>query len=137
TSTGVADTWRTVEFEGISLPNIVFALSVDGIGDSFLLSPVISIPAGGARLTFTHGFVLEDGYDGGVLEISIGGGPFMDVITAGGVFEQGGYTGTISSTDESPIAGRPAWTGDSGVNIQTIVQLPASAAGAAVQLRWR
>jgi uncharacterized repeat protein (TIGR01451 family) len=137
TLAGVGDAWRTIEFEGLSLPNIVFALSVDDVGDSVLLSPIVSIPAGGARLAFTHGYALEEGYDGGVLEISIGGGPFTDVTAAGGVFEQGGYSGTISLEDESPIAGRPAWTGDSVVNVRSILRLPPSSDGAAVQLRWR
>ena len=69
-------------------------------------------------LTFRHSYDLENGKDGGVLEISINGGPFIDFVAAGG---GGLYNGTISSGSFSPIAGRAAWTGDSGgyVTVQT------------------
>ena len=49
---------------------------------------------------------------GAVLEISIDGGAFADIIDAGGSFVTGGYGNTISDATDSPIGGRPAWTGD-------------------------
>ena len=65
-------------------------------------------------LFFAHSYDLENGRDGAVVEISINGGAFTDIITAGGSFGFGGYNGTISTAFQSPIAGRPAWTGNSG-----------------------
>jgi len=72
-----------------------------------------------------------------VLEIQIGAGSWTDIIDAGGSFVSGGYTGPISTAWESPIAGRQAWSGNSGGYINTVVNLPASANGQNIQLRWR
>ena len=77
------------------------------------------------------------GFDGGVLEISIGGGAFTDIITAGGSFVTGGYNLTISTGFQSPIAGRQAWSGNSGGYITTIVNLGPNVAGQTVILRFR
>ncbi|MCK6500126.1 MAG: hypothetical protein L6Q38_11680, partial [Nitrospira sp.] len=82
--------WTTVQFNGPTPPNIVFVQSVDSVGDSALVSPVIQVPASGAKVTFIHGFGLEEGFDGGVLEIAIGGGVFTDILAAGGSFTAGG-----------------------------------------------
>ncbi len=72
-----------------------------------------------------------------VLEISIAGGAFADIITAGGTFVSGGYTGAISTSFGSPIAGRQAWNGNSGGYITSTVNLPPAANGQNVQLKWR
>ncbi|MCC7373803.1 MAG: immunoglobulin domain-containing protein [Verrucomicrobiales bacterium] len=134
---GIGLQWQTFKFDGPTPPNIVYVSSVDGVGDSALVSPVIQVPAAGAKVTFVHGFGLEEGFDGAVLEISVGGGQFNDILAAGGSFVENGYNGQISATDGSPIAGRRAWTGTTGDNISTTAQFPATAAGKAVQLRWR
>ena len=76
-------------------------------------------------------------YDGGLLEIQIGSGPFMDILAAGGSFVTGGYTRTISSDFGNPLAGRRAWSGNSGGFITTTVNLPAAAAGQSILLKWR
>jgi len=72
-----------------------------------------------------------------VLDIKIGAGAYTDIVAAGGVFVLGGYNSTISSSFQSPIGGRQAWSGASGGFINTEVTLPASANGQNVQLRWR
>ena len=65
------------------------------------------------------------GFDGGVLEISTdGGNTFQDILAAGGSFVMGGYNRTISADRGSPIAGRQAWSGNSGGFITTMVNLP-------------
>jgi hypothetical protein len=69
-----------------------------------------------------------------VLEVSIDGGPFQDILAAGGFFGQGGYNGTISACCGNPLAGRNAWTGSSGGFIETDVGLPQ---GHTIVLRWR
>ena len=43
-----------------------------------------------------------------MLEISIGGGAFQDILAAGGSFVTGGYNVTISTCCSNPIAGRPS-----------------------------
>src|ERR1019366_5583176 len=76
-------------------------------------------------------------YDGGVLEIKIGTGSFTDIVTAGGSFLSGGYKSTIYTGYANPLAGRAAWSGNSGGFITTLVNLPAAASGQTVQLKWR
>ncbi len=87
-------------------------------------------------MEFRNNFALETSFDGGVLEISINGGPFADFVVAGGSFIAGGYTDTIDTDFGNPLAGRPAWSGSSGGFILTRAMLPPAAAGQSVQLRW-
>jgi hypothetical protein len=117
--------------------NAVFVPDFGGVTDERLDSPSISLFGTGARVTFRHNFNLQSGFDGGVLEISISGGAFQDVIEAGGVFVAGGYNSTISVGSGSPIAGRQGWSGNSGGFITTVVSLPQNTAFRSFQLRWR
>ena len=75
---GVA--WVTSTMTPFSAPNDAFAPDPSNIGDSILLSPTFSVPAGGATLTFKNNFNTESTFDGMVLEISINGGAFADII---------------------------------------------------------
>jgi hypothetical protein len=130
-----------------SAPNSVFAADLpsctgsgcsttDG-GETTLTSPSFAVSSQAARLTFRHRFNTELGFDGGVLEIKIGSGDFQDIIAAGGTFLQSGYNVAIYQSPPNPLGTRMAWTGNSGGYITTIAQLPVSAAGQSVQLRWR
>jgi hypothetical protein len=136
-----ATTWATTTAQSDSSPNSAFDPSAAKPTDVVMVSPTFTVGTATATLTFANDFNLESGvgvgYDGGVLEISINGGGWTDIVAAGGTFLQNGYNYTISSSYQSPIAGRQAWSGNSGGFITTIVQLPASAAGQSVQLRWR
>jgi hypothetical protein len=123
-----------------SAPNSAFVDEPTTPADKYLDSPAISVASSTAQLTFKQRADFESGFDGGVLEIKIGGGPFTDIVSAGGSFVSGGYNGTISTAWGSPISGRQAWTGANGSSAAmatAIVTLPASAAGQPVQLRWR
>lgn len=116
-------------------PNAAWVNDPAVISDKYLDSPPIQIAQlENAELMFRNNYSLEAGRDGGVLEISIDGGPFQDILAAGGSFGQGGYNGTISACCGNPLAGRNAWTGSSGGFIQTSVGLPQ---GHTVVLRWR
>ena len=119
-----------------SLPNAVFVDDPNVISDKRLDSPdlhVVQFP-GTSWLTFRQNFNLETGFDGGVLEISSNGEAFQDILAAGGSFITGGYNSTISTQFGSAIAGRPAWSGNSGGFITTTVNLPRSGT---IVLRWR
>ena len=95
------------------------------------------------RLAFRHNFNLEAsdsdpnlGFDGGVLELSTdGGNTFQDILAAGGSFVAGGYNRVIATDRGSPIAGRQAWSGDSGGFVTTVVGLPSNLLQG--KLRWR
>jgi hypothetical protein len=125
----------------VSPPNGAGVLSSATVSESRLESPVLSVPFAPARLSFMNSFSLETTRDGGVLEISLDGGPFTDILASGGHFLEGGYTDRIGVGFSSPIAGRNAWTGTQAVSAQhfilTRVDLPSSASGHGVRLRWR
>ncbi len=129
--------WVTTAASSDTAPNSAFVNDPSAVNDKVLDSPSIPVTTSSATVSFRHSFNLEDTFDGGVLEISIGGGPFTDIIAAGGSFVQGPYTDTISSSFSSPIAGRQAWSGSSGGYITTVANLPAAASGQNVVLRWR
>lgn len=120
-------------------PNSAFALDPLTVGGGTdLTSPAMAITSAAATVSFRNKYATEGGWDGGVLEISVGGGPFQDIIAAGGAFIQNGYNGMLGANGaNNPLAGRNAWSGDSGGYITSIVRLPAAAAGQNVQLRWR
>jgi len=120
-----------------SAPNAAFVNDPEAISDKRLDSPSVPIQSDSAQLTFRQNLDLESGFDGGVLEISIGGGAFQDILDAGGSFVVGGYTHMISSSFQSPIPGRHAWSGYSGGFITTTVNLPSAAASQNIVLRWR
>lgn len=136
-ASGSVTPWVTATGSTDTAPNAAFASDPSTVTDNWLDSPSIPIATATARLTFRHNYSFETGYDGGVLEIAVGAGSFTDIITAGGSFVTGGYVSAISSCCGNPLAGRQAWTAGSGGFITTAVNLPASAAGNNIRLRWR
>lgn len=119
-------------------PNSAFHNDPSCVTDNLMLAPSVAIPSGTtATITLHHSYNTESTFDGGVLEISINGGAFTDIIAAGGSFVGGAYNGTISVNFLSPLAGRQAWTGNSGGFVTTTVDLPPTAIGQNVQFRFR
>jgi hypothetical protein len=113
-------------------PNAAWVNDPEAVSDKRLTSPPVRIPLlQNAGLMFRHNYAFEEGFDGGVLEISIDGGAFQD---AAPFIGQGGYNGTISTCCGNPLAGRQAWTGSSGGFVTTQVQLPSNHT---IALRWR
>ena len=143
---GFLSAWATTNGFSDSAPNSVFAPDGASAGESELVSPVIPIQSSTAQLTFRQNYNLAfhstthprttTYYNGGVLQISIGGGAFTDIVSAGGSFAVGGYNCTLASGTANPLSGSPAWGGSSGGWVTTTVLLPASAAGQSVQLKW-
>ena len=143
-ATGGQSNWVTSTISMDTAPNAAFSPDPNSVGVNELDSPSIPINSGVAQLSFRQGYSLalsttnsSLGYDGGVLEIAIGGGSYTDIIAAGGSFLGGGYNTTLSGDYSNPLAGRQAWSGNSGGFITTVVNLPAAAAGQNVQFRWR
>ncbi len=122
-----------------SAPNSAAAADPATVGGgSNLTSPSILITAPAATVSFRNRYDTEPGWDGGVLEISIAGGVYQDILAAGGSVLENGYNGNLGSNGvNNPLAGRSAWTGNSGGFLATTLRLPPSAAGQSVQLRWR
>jgi hypothetical protein len=142
-ATGAEVPWVTSTTTPFSEPNDAFAPNPSDIGNTELVTPSFPVAAGGARLTFKNLYNMENLFDGMVLEISINGGTFADIIAAGGSFVSGGYTGTIFTGFGNPLSGRDAWSGLSGGTVEapayitTVVNLPPAANGQNVQLKWR
>lgn len=142
TASGAAPTWATSNSgsptpSSFSAPNAAFVDDPAVVTDKQMVTAAFVAPTGGA-VSFRNNFNLEQGFDGGVLEISINSGAFVDITSlAGGGFTTGGYTGTISTTFSNPIGGRSAWTGTSGGFIVSRATLPTAAAGQSVRLRFR
>jgi len=128
--------WATTSAVPDSGVNAAFVSDPSTVSDKSLYSPALAVTTPYARVSFRSSYSLEAGFDGGVLEIAIGGGPFADIVAAGGSFLAGGYAGTLAAS-ANPLAGRNAWTGASGGYVTTTALLPPSAAGAPVMLRWR
>lgn len=119
-------------------PNSAFALDPLTVGGGTdLTSPATPISSAAGLVVFRHKYNTEAGWDGGVLEVSIGGGAFQDILVAGGAFIENGYNGSLGGGTNNPLAGRAAWTDNSNGYITTSVRLPASAEGQNVQLRFR
>ena len=145
---GPGPLWVTEAGNPDTVPNAAHVDDSPAVSDKWLDSPPLSIATATALLTFRHSYsfwaeCLPDAcpkyytyFDGGVLEISIGGGDFEDILAAGGSFVAGGYTGPISAVG-SPIVGRAAWSYGANDYVTTVVKLPTSAAGSLVVLRWR
>ncbi|MEP6818332.1 MAG: hypothetical protein ABJA18_02290, partial [bacterium] len=141
--TGSAPLWVTTTAFANTAPNSAANTGVATPGDNSLTTPTIAIPVApgmgtnpGVRLSFMNYYDTEGGFDGGVLEISINGGAFTDIVTAGGSFVSGGYNGILGPTDHA-LSGRSGWTGNSGGFINTTVVLPPTSYGQNAQLRWR
>lgn len=142
--TGAGQGWVTRTSASDSAPQSVFAADIASVGVSELISPPVFISTANAQLSFRNYYNLENSssspsvaYDGGVLEIRLGSGAFVDILTAGASFSAGGYNATISSSFGNPLAGRRAWSGNAGGFITTTVSLPAAAFGQSVQFKWR
>jgi len=137
-ASGAAPLWLTTATDSDSAPNNAFISGSDVVSDKLLDTPPIPIATTTAVLTFRNNYNFTtafSGGDGGVLEIFMGGAAFQDILTAGGSFAAGGYSGTVSGN--GPLSGRMAWKESSGGSLKTTVNLPAAAAGKKIVLRFR
>jgi len=145
TTIGGGVAWVTSFAFKDTTPNSAFAAETTVAGVAELLSPTVAISTSTAQLSFKQNYnceadpaVLGNAFDGGVLEIKIGGGPFQDILAAGGSFASNGYNRSVSITNtDNPLFGRQVWSALSGGFITTTVNLPAAAAGQSVQFKWR
>jgi len=129
--------WATSSSTSDTQPFNAFVSVPAVVSDKTLVSPSFAVQSESAQLSFRHLNIFEPGNDGGVLEISLDGGAFVDILSAGGSFVTNGYDSTISTSSGNPIGGRRAWSGSSPSYRTTQVNLPAAAAGRMVRLRWR
>ena len=134
---GSEPNWVTSTANPDTPPNSAFIGEGSHTGLSELISPAIPIVLPTAQLSFRHSYNTDNGFDGGMLAIQIGSGSYEDIELAGGVFVTNGYNAILGDTSGNPVGSLGAWTGFSGGYITTIVNLPASAAGQNIHLKWR
>jgi len=145
---GAVPLWVTSTTSPDTPPNAAFIDDPATVSDKRLDTPAIAINGQGAQVFFRNFYNLQGnsppgvGFDGGVLEVSspnINAGTFTDVTDAavGGSFISGGYNATISTAFMSPIAGRMAWSGNSGGYITTVASLGPNVVGHFIRLRFR
>lgn len=133
-NTGQIDLFKTVSDFPNSQPNAAFVNDPNTAGVSELVSPAISLEDLPHKLIFRHFYQTDFEFDGCVLEISVNGGAFSDIVSAGGVFVTGGYDTTLVG---GAFSGRRSWTGQQSGYITTEVNLPASTNNQSVRFRWR
>ena len=120
--------WRGVDFGGVS--------------DTTLTSPELQVGSAPFVITFDHRYSFETNggvapfFDGGVIEISRNGAPFVDINT----FVNPGYGGTLFTGSGNPLSGRQAFVGQSaGFPARTTLtlNLGTTFAGETVRIRFR
>lgn len=138
-SPAAGNTWTVSAVNSQSAPNAFFAPNLTVVTDmslasgSFTLNP--NTVSNYSTLSFWHKFNTEDGWDGGVVEISTNGGATWTDL--GSRMVTGKYNGSLGTGSNNPIGGRAAFTGNNGTGfMRTVVNL-SSFAGQAVQFRFR
>src|SRR5690606_35864406 len=124
--------------QGNTAPNSFFAPELGVLTDmsianntSYTLNATASSYT---TLSFWHKFLTEDGWDGGVVEISTNGGASW--IDLGSRMIVGKYNGSLGVGSNNPIGGRAAFTGNRATFQQTIINL-SSFAGQSIRIRFR
>ena len=139
--TGVTPTIRIADFNSsFGTGSLWWAPSSDLQSESLLTSPPISVTAlGNFSLSFDHYYAFSDsngsvpptGADGGVIEISVDGRPWVDVTTLA-TFTAGGYNGTLSTGSTS----RAGYVGSNRQMTRATLDFGTSVAGSSIRLRF-
>ncbi|MBP6285422.1 MAG: M36 family metallopeptidase [Ferruginibacter sp.] len=136
TTAPLGTVWTVTNTQSNSAPNSFYVQNLGADGDQRLeTTSSIAIPLNSyARLSFWHRWNTEDGWDGGVVEISTNGGTTWSDLGSNAV--QNGYNGALGVSPNNPIGGRAAFTGLQTPFINTIISL-APYAGQSVKIRFR
>jgi hypothetical protein len=137
-TSNTANTWTVSTTQGNSAPNSFFATDPVIASDHRLASTsaytLNATASSYTTLSFWHRFNTEDGWDGGVVEISTnGGGTWTDL---GSKMVSGKYNGSLGTGSNNVIGGRAAFTGLTNTFFKTTINL-ASYAGQNINIRFR
>ncbi|MEO6670653.1 MAG: M36 family metallopeptidase [Ferruginibacter sp.] len=121
TNTTGSSVWTVSTAQSRSPTRSFFATDNASAITDFRLATNTAIALGSIppAFTFWHYYNTEAGWDGGVVEISTNGGTTWTDLGAN--ITTNGYNGSVGGTN--PIAGRSAFTGNSGGFIQTKISL--------------
>jgi uncharacterized repeat protein (TIGR01451 family) len=129
-----ADDWQVVNDRDHTMIGFWSWFSSDAasLKDDRLVSPAFDLGVGSPSLQFWHWVDLQEGFDGGVLEISVDNGQSWTDL--GGDITAGAYDGSLFG--DNPIAGRSAWTGSHPQWREVVVDLTPWTEQTAL-FRWR
>ncbi len=141
TGANASEIWSRVEVGPFN--HAWFGVDFGAVSDTALESPMLQVGTTAPFvIAFDHRFGFEDNggvepfFDGGVIEISRNGGPWVD-ITA---FAEPGYGGTLFDGSGNPLAGRRAFVSRNAAfpNFEPLtLNLGMAFAGQAVRIRFR
>jgi len=133
---GTGTNWSIVSDAQASSPSHSwFSSDESSAKDDLLIGGPWTLGSGQTLLSFKHHFDFENGWDGGILEISTDGTNYDEVVDAGATFLQGEYTGSMYSSTGTPLSGLDAFTGNSGGLVESILDLSAFASST-IHLRF-
>ncbi|HRN80353.1 MAG TPA: M36 family metallopeptidase [Ferruginibacter sp.] len=134
--TPTANTWVTSTTFSSSPTRSFYARNFNVSTDMRLERSVnINLPANStARLKFSHRFLTESGWDGGVVEASVNNGTTWFDIGSGMI--EGRYNGAIGNASTNVLSNRPAFTGLANSFFSTVVNLT-QLAGQNMRFRFR
>jgi len=131
--------WTISNAQSSTAPNSFFIANPATATDSRLqlTNPITLSPntiSNYTTMSFKHRFNTEDGWDGGVVEISTNGGSAWADL--GSRMIQGNYNSSMGTGSNNPIGGRPAFSGNNNGFQQTLVDL-SDFAGQNILIRFR
>lgn len=130
---GTGTTWKVIDTLHKSGSYSYFAYDSSKQTTESLVTRNSYLLSGVSTLSFWHFYNTEDGFDGGVVELSSDNGATW--IDLGQYMSQNGYNKKISKTSVSALANRQVFSGNSGHFINTLVNL-SSFAGKKVMIRF-
>lgn len=136
---GAGNPWVIDSAPGVPSGAVALSAGADSFGEAFLLSPPQQLGDSAVVLTFRHAYDLTSRRDGAVLEGSLDGEDWFDILESEAVVTGGGYSDRLFNflSLGSALRGRNAWTGASSGFITTTIELPAQWSGRSLRLRWR
>lgn len=123
TSTGAGTTNFVVSSaQSHSAPNSFFGADAT-VATDFRIATANPFAMGAAppMLSFWHNYNTEDGWDGGLVEISTNGGATWADLGAN--MTENAYNGSMGTGSNNPLGGRSAFTGNSNGWIRTTISL--------------
>ena len=127
------DDWSVDTNNGVNGSHAFKSTSVSSTSDKYLISPEILV-SDTSTLEFMHKYDFEDGYDGGILEISINNGSSWADL--GAHITLGNYDTTLIGNASQPLGAVLAWNGNQSTFEKVEVDLSAYD-GENVIIRWR
>ncbi|MGI9242124.1 MAG: choice-of-anchor J domain-containing protein, partial [Verrucomicrobiales bacterium] len=134
---GGGSAWVTSTARADSPSRSAFSAGVSSAGEALLVSPSVMVGSSGATLSFRHYYDLQSKVDGAVLEASLDGGDWFDLLNSAATVVSGDYNDSIRGNVNTPLRLNEVWTGASGGFVTTAVDLPATWGDQQVQFRWR